>query len=309
MKKIVFILGILLGTGVLILLSFSRETTHEPANTVDVDFSEGEKIYRFNDETKSFEKTDFLSLERESSDFYLHQISPIDGIYYTSEDNTPLVFERTGGKTTVTFGTGLFICTIQSGLESYEFRLPDLTIVPKGRGTFLINTQKKQVETFSFDAFLETTLVAPSKRSPVTTFTLFPSLLFTHDPKNTQGLGGADLLRISLIDSLRYVDMKTPEDRKILFARNTRKKDDTFFLEAQKDITKRIHSFLKLHTSLMEASMGNISETSFFDTSSALLINGSKKEVLLKNTLIEHITDSLRNPQNKGQWEVISAIL
>jgi hypothetical protein len=253
MKKFVFILGILLGTGVLILLSFSRETPPEATNIVDIDFSEGEKIYHFSDKTQSFEKTDFLGLKRQSGAFYLHQLSPIDGIYYTSESTTPLVFERTEGKTIVTFGTGLFICTLQTGLESYEFHLNDITLIPKGRGTFLINTQKKQLEVFSFNTFLETSLVTGSKRSPVTSFTLFPSLLFTHDPKNTRGLKEADLLRISIIDAIRYVDMKTPEDRKMLFSRNTLKKDDSFFVETQKDITGRIHSFSKLHNSLLEA--------------------------------------------------------
>ncbi len=40
MKKILFILTILFGLGILILLSFSRESGVEKANIVNIDFSE-----------------------------------------------------------------------------------------------------------------------------------------------------------------------------------------------------------------------------------------------------------------------------
>jgi hypothetical protein len=117
----------------------------------------------------------------------------------------------------VTFSSGVFVCNIQTGLEKYEFHLGDITLIPKGRGVFLIDTTQEQITTFSFDAFLETKLVSGKNRAPVTNFTLFPSLLFRHNPKNTLELKEADILRISIIDSIRYLDMKTPDDSKVLF--------------------------------------------------------------------------------------------
>ena len=149
---------------------------------------------------------------------YLHRFSPIDAIYYRSGDNKPLVLEKKERVNIITFGSGLFICNIQTGLEKYEFHLDDMTLIPKGRGVFLVDTTHEQTEIFSFDTFLDTELVSGTTRSHIANFTLFPSLLFKHDPRNTIELKGADILRISLIDSIRYVDVKTAEDSKILFS-------------------------------------------------------------------------------------------
>jgi hypothetical protein len=109
------------------------------------------------------------------------------------------------------------VCNIQTGLEKYEFRLNDVTLTLKKRGSFFIDTTKKQVKIFPFDTFIKTELVHGTERTSVVNFTLFPSLLFKHDPENTLGLRDADILRISIIDSIRYIDMKTAENSKMFF--------------------------------------------------------------------------------------------
>ena len=218
---------------------------------------------------------------------YLQRLSPIDSIYYRSEDAKPLVLEKKNGANIISFGSGLFFCNIQTGLERYEFRFGDLDFAPKGRGMFLVDTRNKP-KIYSFDAFLDISLINGVERSKIASFTLFPSLLFTHDPKNTPELKDADILRISLIDSIRYADMKTPRDKKIIFSGPSGKKDELFFENVQKDITDKIHAFVDLFETLREKN-GKNEEGSFFDTSSALLVNGSKKEILLKNGLIENI--------------------
>lgn len=93
-----------------------------------------------------------------------------------------------------------------------------MTLSPKGRGVFLVENTTEQTKVFSFDTFLDTELITEPNRTHVATFTLFPSLLFKHDAKNTLELKEADILRISLIDSIRYIDMKTKEDSKTLFS-------------------------------------------------------------------------------------------
>ena len=49
-------------------------------------------------------------------------------------------------------------------------------------------------------------------------------------------------------------------------------------------------------------------DTSFFDTTSTLLVNGSKKEVLLKNTLVENITQLLHNTQKLKEKSMIDTV-
>ena len=202
------------------------------------------------------------------------------------------------------------MCNIQTGLEQYEFHIGDITLRPKGRGVFLVDTNNSQTKIFSFDTFLDVELVNGSNRSHITNFTLFPSLFFRHDPKNTLGLKEADILRISIVDSIRYVDMKTIEDSKALFSGENAEQNQTFLTEVQKNITARIHVLITLYSSLTHKNDTNIeTNTSFFDTSTNLLINGSKKEILLKNALVQNIIQALNSKQKKIQNNIITSTL
>ncbi|MDD5377168.1 MAG: hypothetical protein PHH16_03560 [Candidatus Gracilibacteria bacterium] len=309
MKKLIFILTVLVGSGVLILLSFSRENSGGKEDAANIDFSEGEKPYTWNTDEKKFIETSLTGSENRADTSYLRRFSPIDNIYYRSTDRKPLTHEKKGGVNIITFGSGLFVCNIQTGLEKYEFHLNDMTLVPKGRGGFIIDTTQQQTKIFSFDTFLDIRLVTGEERSTVAHFTLFPSLLFRHDPKNTLELKEADILRISIIDSIRYLDIKTEGDRKMLFSGNDAEKDDLFLTETQKDITDRINAFTKLSISLHEQDSKQLQDSSFFNTSNSLLINGSKKEILLKNSLVGNIKGFLINPKKTFYKTEIYAIL
>lgn len=309
MKKFIFILIILLWSGVLVLLSFSRGAPSKDDSTVNIDFNEWEKLSSWNTNKKTFTEISLTGSKIGANTIYLHQFSPIDSIYYKSGDKRPLVIEKRGGVNIITFGSGLFVCNIQTGLEKYEFHLSDITIIPRGRGVFLVDTTHEQAGVFSFDTFLDTELVSGTKRLHITNFTLFPSLLFKHDPKNTLDLKGADILRISLIDTIRYVDMKTAEDRKILFPWDNANTDEVFLTQVQKDISARINAFVELYVSISEQDNKKMKDTSFFNTSSALLINGSKKEVILKNILTENIIWLLHYPEKTKYKTIIESTI
>lgn len=304
MKKILFILTILLGLGILILLSFSRESGVKKANIVNIDFSAWEKFYGWDATKKTFIKEDST---QKKDGFYLRQYSPIDGIYYTSGDKNPFVHTKKEDVNIVTFGSGLFICNIQTRLEQYEFRVGDITLRPKGRGVFLIDTNNPQVKIFSFDTFLDVELVNDSGRTHIAQFTLFPSLLFKHDPKNTLGLKKVDILRISIVDSIRYIDIKRGEDSKILFSGENTEQNQIFLTEVEKDITARINALVTLHADILDKN--NTKNISFFDASSDFLVNGSKKEIFLKNTLIEDILQVLNNKGKTSQNNAIISTL
>ncbi len=192
-------------------------------------------------------------------------------------------------------------------MEQYEFRVGDITLRPKGRGVFLIDTNNSQVKIFSFDTFLDIELVNGSGRAHIAQFTLFPSLLFKHDPKNTLGLKEADILRISIVDSIRYIDIKTVEDSKILFSGENTEKNQIFLTEVEKDITARINALVTLHADILDKN--NTKNISFFDASSDFLVNGSKKEIFLKNTLIEDILQALNNKRKTSQNNAIISTL
>lgn len=308
MKKFIFILVVLAWSGILILLSFSREGKGVKSPDTHIDFREWERLYFWDTDKKTFTETDFVSKKISPDTLYFRQFSPVDGIYYRSWDKNPFAIEKKSNTNIITFGSGLYICSLRSGLEQYEFHINDLSISPKGRGVFLVDTAKEQVSVFPFDIFLEMGLVGQKKQSHVTDFTLFPSLLFKHDIQNTKDLIWSDILRISFLDSIRYVDMKTPEDRKILFSWDSATWMEEMFLQAQADIIDRITAFTALYTSTRNQSDKKSQNSSFFDTSSTLLINGSKKEIFLKNTLIKNIVQLIGN-QKQSWWTSIESIL
>lgn len=309
MKKIIFIITVLAGSGALALLSFSREVPQEKEARIAIDFSEGERLYSWNADKKAFEGTSLTGSKRSPDGFFLHQFSPIDGIYYRSEDEHPFTLSKKWDRESIAFGSGLFICDMQTTLLKYEFHLDDMTITPKGRGVFLVDTTHQKTRIFSFDSFLDIDLVQGAERSRITGFTLFPSLLFTHNPTNTSELKGADILRISIVDSIRYIDAKTPEDSRKLFSWNTIEKDGAFLSEVQKNITLRLIAFADIYATLRDQDSTKWKSGSFFDTSSAFLINGSKKEVLLKNALVENIRWFLAHPKKTEYSTTISSIM
>jgi hypothetical protein len=76
-------------------------------------------------------------------------------------------------------------------------------------GVFLIDTTQEQPTIFSFNAFLEVELIIESQKPiKATKFILFPSLVFRYDPKSTKNLKNADIVRISIINSIKYLDFK-----------------------------------------------------------------------------------------------------
>ena len=270
--------------------------------------SEWEKFYIWNTNKNKFVETSNSGSQGWTEEFFLHRLSPIDGIYYKSGEKRAFALEKKNTTNIITFGSGLFICNIQTRLEKYEFHTKDLILTPKGRGIFLVDTTHSEVKIFSFDSFIETELVTGIKQSPVAYFTLFPSLFFTHDTENTLKLKNADILRISIVDSIRYVNLKTANDRKMLFAWETLKQDEDFFLHVQEDISARIQAFANLYSTLLKPNTKDISIPPLLSTSNTFLINDSKKEVLLKNSLIENIWQLFQNTKKSKEALLISQI-
>lgn len=64
-----------------------------------------------------------------------------------------------------------------------------------------------------------------------------------------------------------------------------------------------------MYTSLREQNDKKIKNVPFFNASNSLLVNGSKKEVLLKNILVENILQLLKNPQKTQYWTQINDTL
>jgi hypothetical protein len=307
MKKFIFVLVVSFWALLLIGISFLVEKPPIADKPLSVDMSEGEKLYRWDSNAKTFTQTSLTGSKIESGDFYYHRFSPVDGIYYKSDDIRPFTLSKKEGTNNITFGSGIFICNIQTGIEKYTFHVNDIVFTPKSRGVFLVDTTHIGTTILPLDTFLDIEILEAWKER-VVSFTLFPSLLFTHDQSHNTELKDVDILRMSVIDSIRFVDLQNAEDRKIIFSWENAGWDEVFFTKVQDDITSRIKALASVYTAIIEQDDKKIQNISFFDASSSLFINNSKKAILLKNMLIESIVNAIRT-SNKWQSTAIAEIL
>lgn len=107
MKKNIFFIAIFLLAGGFIILSIASHNGEKiKEKGVSIDLEEGEKLYGWKKEKKggSFKEIN-LSGIHDPHDFYYHRFSPIDGVYYRSDEESPMKIEIVGGKKVLTFGT------------------------------------------------------------------------------------------------------------------------------------------------------------------------------------------------------------
>lgn len=75
------------------------------------------------------------------------------------------------------------------------------------------------------------------------------------------------MLRVSIVDSLRYIDLKTDADSKTLFPSGTAPKDEIFLKTVEKDITDRMNAFVSLYDSVLKGGNKMGISTPLFDAS------------------------------------------
>ncbi len=76
----------------------------------------------------------------------------------------------------------------------------------------------------------------------------------------------------------------------------------------QDDIKARTNALTAVYSAIIKQDDKQIQNIPFFDTTSSLFINNSKKAILLKNALVDSIVQAIRNPK-KSQITTISDIL
>lgn len=311
MKKNIFFLAVLFLSGALVILSISTRNNEKLGDKgVSIDLKEGEKLYGWNKEKDNgvFEEIS-LSGSDIQHDFYYHRFSPIDGVYYRSDNKNPMEIEVKDTKKILTFGTGVFICDFENTLADYEIHISGAVIQPLERGVFLIDTTRSEPVIFSFNSFLQIGLIEKGKETSSANLTLFPSLLFRYNQNNTINLRNADILRISLINSLYYLDLKNQWDMTSIFRwENT--KDSYFLKSVTKHITGRIESFKTLYKEILWADSEKLTKNILLNPDNILFVNDAKKEVFLRNLLIKEILELLQeNPTKKPDDTTLREIL
>ncbi len=292
-QKILFTIAITLFSWVFISMSINNTNNkNKEEEKVIINIDEGEKFYEWKENSKTFEKKT-LSWTHNGDNFYYHQFSPIDGIYYRSDTPNPITKKIEWDKQIISLGTGVFICNFSDVLVKYEIRIPDAIIEPLERGVFLVDTTGKEQTIFSFNTFLQIGLLEKKQIIPTVQFNLLPSLLFKFDPTNTSELKNADIIRIATIHSIRYMDFKNPLDIKLLFAWN-REKDFYFVESVINHISNRIESFKKLNIEILSKNDEKLIEDTTINTDSMLFINNAKRTIIFQNLLFKEMLKIFR---------------
>lgn len=310
MKRVFFALATLAVSALLILAFLSRDRGGPGTVTATVDLSDVSRRFRWDESKKAFAADADTSLARGvTRGIYYEKITPVDGIYYRAVSRAaskPVKFTQKGDTVTIELKHGVFVCDLQSSILRYEIRMDGLVLRPTGRGVFIVDLTQPEPTVYSYNSFLKADLLDVDG-SISTQFTLFPSLLFRYDPSNTSELKKADLIRVATIDTIRFVDIDRKEGIQAVFgSENT---DGTeFFSIATGDMNARIAAFNALYRSAIETDVGRLRERTTIDPSNPLFINATKKEVVLKNLLLEKILTVMQETGPANRASDISAL-
>lgn len=279
MNRILFVLAVLGFSGLLSYFSLFR-TPDEPAirtGPIATDLSEGVRYVNFSSGTidgadKSFSGR---TIPKEG---YL-RLSPISGVSYSDGDVPKLQ-----GKT-VTIGKGLYFFRLGDIFQNVVVEHSDFRIKTLGRGNFYLDTRDpKNLKTFSVSALLMVDLL--SGKNTVTTAHVFPSTYFGYVPSYNTELKDADILRISTINTIRYVDMKDPTGDDPIIAKEP--KALAFF--------KKNLDFERAQAAAFDASYSDVFRLSENVPSGDLaesfgwyFLNDEKKSAILKGKLLRDI--------------------
>ena len=257
MKKLIFLLTMgflsLIFLGYSFFADTSDDTVQVRASTVD--FSDTNTLYVAEKETREYvwhEVTKTGATRSSASDdtkrrFYYQKLSPIDGIYFHSESRNPISVHKDGNHVTITVAEGVYVFVLNDIFNTYEIRSDSVRIAPLGAGTFLFNNTPDMPANvgagriFSLSSLLGISLM--DHDAVVAHFTLFPSSLFSFDPRFSSDLKGADLIRIATVNSVRYVDMEGTAMLSAVFLKARELQERLFLNIVHEDIVQKSRQY------------------------------------------------------------------
>lgn len=204
MSRILFVFAVLGFAGSLFYLSLFRVSDDSALRAPDAGTDLSSGVWYGDFSSESIPKATESSPDRKGpSDGYL-RISPIAGISFLGEDAPKI------SGLTVSIGRGLYFFRFGDIFQNLSVEHGDFRIKVLGHGNFYVDTRDpKFPKIFSVSAFLTVDLL--SKNESVTTAHVFPSTYFGYVPSYNTELKNADILRISTINTIRYVDLKDPK--------------------------------------------------------------------------------------------------
>ncbi len=279
MKRVLFVLAVLGFSGLLSYFSLFREPD-APAlrsDTLGVDLTEGVRYVKFS--TGSVDGADkSFSGKTVPKEGYL-RLSPISGVSYEQGD-----VPKSMGKSVV-IGKGLYFFSLGDIFQDVTVENPDFKIKTLGRGNFYVDSRNPaSVKFFSVSALLTVDLVSSGKT--VTTAHVFPSTYFGYVPSYNSELKNADILRISTINTIRYVDLKNPTGEDPVM--NGDAVALGFFKKNLAAERARASEYSKAYSTVFRLSE-NVPADDLFEDFNWYFVNHEKKSAILKGRILRDI--------------------
>lgn len=279
MKRALFVLAVLGFSG--LISFFSIVAPHdEPALRSDplgVDLAEGVRYVKFSTGSVDGEDKSF-SGKAIPKEGYL-RLSPISGVSYSLGDVPKLK-----GKS-LTIGKGAYFFSFGDIFQDVSIENSDFKIRTLGRGNFYVDSRNPaSVKIFSVSALLTVDLLSGGKT--VTTAHVFPSSYFGYVPSYNTELKNADILRISTINTIRYVDLKDPTLENPVI--NGDKGALAFFRKNLDFERERAKSFSQAYATIFRLSE-NVSSNDLSEEFSWYFVNSEKKAAILKGRILRDI--------------------
>lgn len=281
MNRPLFVLAVLGFSGLLSYFSLFR-APEEPAlrtAAIGVDLSEDVRYVAFSTGSVDGKEKSFSGKDVPSEGYL--RLSPISGVSYSSGD-----VPRFAGKS-VAIGKGLYFFRLGDVFEDVSVEHPNFRLQTLSRGNFYLDTRDPSaIKMFSVSALLTAELLADKKT--VTTAYVFPSTYFGYVPKYNTELKDADILRVSTINTIRYVDLKEPTGDDPVLSGDPAAL--AFFRKNLEFERGQATEFGKAYANVFRLSE-NVSSSDLSEDFGWYFVNKEKKSAILKGKLLR----SLRN--------------
>lgn len=306
MKRFIFIFLLVAVSLVFILSTFSwyKDASSEAQKKELNNFlSLKDELYNYDSSTSS---GSFTTKKIDNSEYYYQSINPIDGIYYKKSENAnPIQIKNEPSWIKILVSTGQYVFALNDVFQKYEVIWANFKISQLGKWIFFINNLKDDYKIYSFNSILDVNLIdnttVDNKEKSVTTtnFKLFPSLLFKYNPTFNSILKWADILRVSMVDSIYYIDFKELNTPALLTW--IKQGEANLVYIATEDINKKLKKYKELYKFVLKIQFNDISWFGLITNYQTLFDNNNKKEIYLKWILIKNFLDLVNGSKTQSE--------
>ncbi|MDQ1343850.1 MAG: hypothetical protein QG650_570 [Patescibacteria group bacterium] len=278
MNRFLFLFAILGFSGFLAYFSLFRTPERALGSAaVGVDISDGVRYVKSS--TGSIDGQDLsFSGKTIPKEGYL-RLSPISGVAYSGSPAPKLV------EKSVSIGKGLYFFRLGDVFQDIAVEHADFRIKTLSRGNFYVDSRNPELlKIFSVSALLTIDLLDSKKT--VTTAYVFPSTYFGYVPSYNTQLKDADILRVSTVNTIRYLDLETPEKDNPVFGNDT--EASAFFQENIQFERFQAAEFKKAYETVFRLS-DNVPSSDFAEEFGWYFLNKEKKSAILKGKLLRDL--------------------